>query len=69
MNPTVATTVQRFYDAHDAHELAAQLKRKGNAGTTLKSSTPRFQAIEDSAGPGTYAPEKVLYADTIEGIV
>ncbi|TYZ65951.1 hypothetical protein PybrP1_007060 [[Pythium] brassicae (nom. inval.)] len=59
VNPTVAATVQRFYDAHEAHDLAAQLKHKGNAVTMLKSATPRFRAIGDSAGPGAYAPEKV----------
>lgn len=59
VNPTVATSVQSFYDTHEAHDLAAHMKKRGNAVTTLKSATPRFRVIGESAGPGAYSPEKV----------
>lgn len=60
VNPTVETTVQRFYDAHAAHDLGAQMKKRGNNVSTLKSATPRFQApMSETTGPGAYSPERV----------
>lgn len=59
MNPTPEATVRKFYDAHESHDLAIQLKKNGNTVSALKSATPRFQAVCETKGPGAYSPEKV----------
>lgn len=59
VNPTPEATVQKFYNAHESHDLAIQMKKKGNTVSALKSATPRFQGICETKGPGAYSPEKV----------
>lgn len=59
MNPTPEATVQTSYNAHESHDLAIQMKKKGNTVSALKSATPRFQALCETKGPGAYSPEKV----------
>lgn len=59
MNPTPEATVQKFYNAHESHDLAIQMKKKGNTVFALKSAIPRFQAVCETKGAGAYSPEKV----------
>ncbi|RLN59955.1 hypothetical protein BBJ28_00003592 [Nothophytophthora sp. Chile5] len=63
VNPTLETTVQRFYDPQNASNMGVQIKRKGNAVVALQSSVPRFRGrIEESEtprrGPGAYFHER-----------
>lgn len=64
MNPTPMATVQEIYNAHESHDLALHIRKRGNAVTALKSSTPRFTNSGASpTGPATYSPERVRSAD------
>jgi len=60
VNPTPIATVQRFYDPQTATDVGSQVKRKGNAVVSLKSTVPRFHEASDAQrGPGSYLSDRV----------
>lgn len=59
VNPTPVATVHTFYNSHESHDLATQMKKKGNTVSALRSATPRFHDVQETKGPGAYSPERV----------